>query len=1109
MNFIKKTLCCLVVFAMMFSMMNVTVFADNTVAKIGNNYYTTIQAAVDAAKTGDTVTVIGNVSNEAVSVSKDITITGTTTLNNVSVNAVEGCTSLTVNGLNFTGNSWINSGAASSLTVSYVTANVTPNNGSYTNSSSAFIALGKNESKELDLKVENSNIVTSSRTSGIIGWAKIKKADIIGNTFGSETAYQTYGNSAKFMAVKEDAVFTIKENTVYSNYNGFVFYQNTTRDNAYTAYILENTFYGNADHIWIEIPSQYNTNHAKILVSSNNTVNGNALTEKDIKYYDVIKNWTGYVGVDVTLDETGKITGGTFINDVTNHVAQGFEVKLNSDGTYNTIKVVTGLEGEGTEENPYLINNLDELKWFRDQVDKCDQNGSTQFEGKFFKLTSDINLDEDGDGIGENWNPIGTMSSDKGSFKGVFDGDNHTISNLYIESTEAKGIGLFSRTVNKAQIKNLTINNVTIKASKSSTHIGAVVGNSYASTKLTNVHVTGKIDIYGKAYIGGISGHGYVVMDNCSVKAEGIIKGEMWCIGGILGYAGEGSTNIMNSSVEATGNGLVLTSAAGGIGAIVGMAEDNDGKQPISGSNLSAKNVDIKTFVGGYGTAYSDYALGYLYGGNKTSILTGTLEVDDVTFETNKGATNPPIVDAIATVGTKVFFSLQDALNAAEDGDTVTLLRDVKLKESVVFDKEGTFTLDGNGKTITQAAGYKDTQNGLIMLGNTLNNDASANTRKYTVKNVVFDGIEGYSVIRSQGVDLTFDNNTVQNCNQTLGTSLLRFDITKTTMTNCTVKDNTATIVFSHNWNGDSNLPLYMDECSFENNTATSTAVVYYVKGSSCTITNSEFTKNNITASGNAATVYLGFMENCTVKNCLFVENSVESKGDSTRVSGGIFFGYDAVIEDNVFVNNSAKNTNNDALGNDICTSVYYGNVDLSKNYWGGNEPQEDVNYLVQHKTSTVETKGELELDSYYKQYTTDENGNVVTSELVEIADLPYIFGLAFHIINMDRPDENNYQVGIFAGIDSLDYAKVGFKIFDEQGNLLGEKATTRVYDSITAGGTTITAKEYNIHSIFGMSIHFDEYWDNKAIRYQPFAVDYSGEEIPGYIYEIEDIYTK
>ena len=420
--------------------------------------------------------------------------------------------------------------------------------------------------------------------------------------------------------------------------------------------------------------------------------------------------------------------------------------------------IVTGLEGEGTEENPYLINNLDELKWFRDQVDKCAQNGSTQFEGKFFKLTSDINLDEDGDGIGENWNPIGTMSSDKGSFKGVFDGDNHTISNLYIESTEAKGIGLFSRTVNKAQIKNLTINNVTIKASKSSTHIGTVVGNSYASTKLTNVHVTGKIDIYGKAYIGGISGHGYVVMDNCSVKAEGIIKGEMWCIGGILGYAGEGSTNIMNSTVEGVGDGLLLTSAAGGIGTIVGMAEDNDGKQPISGSNLSAKNVDIKTFVGGYGTAYSDYALGYLYGGNETSILTGTLEVDDVTFETNEGATNPPVVDAIATVGTKVFFSLQDALNAAEDGDTVTLLRDVKLKESVVFDKEGTFTLDGNGKTITQAAGYKDTQNGLIMLGNTLNNDASANTRKYTVKNVVFDGIEGYSVIRSQGVDLTFDN---------------------------------------------------------------------------------------------------------------------------------------------------------------------------------------------------------------------------------------------------------------------------------------------------------------------------------------------------------------
>ncbi len=365
-----------------------------------------------------------------------------------------------------------------------------------------------------------------------------------------------------------------------------------------------------------------------------------------------------------------------------------------------------GLSGEGTEADPYLITNLNDLIWLRDKVDEQAADGSTQFAGKYFQLTDDIDL------AGINWNPIGSKSGDHGSFKGVFDGAGHTISNLNCQQA-GEGLGLFARTTDKAEIKNLTLNNVTVKSTDNSNYVAAVVGNAYASTKITNVHVTGAIDISGRGYIGGISGHGYVVMDNVSVIGEGTISSTYWCAGGILGYGGEGSTNIMNAKVEGTGEtGLVIKSAAGGLGSIIGMAEDNKGTQPISGSNLSAKNVKLQTYDGGYSVEkYGEYALGYLYGGNPTSILTGDLSVENVTFDCSTGNTAAEVVDAVATVGNAVYFSMQAAVNAATNGDTVKLLKSIVLTDDDIVKIDGNYgvmvnvegksiTLDMNGKTI-------------------------------------------------------------------------------------------------------------------------------------------------------------------------------------------------------------------------------------------------------------------------------------------------------------------------------------------------------------------------------------------------------------------------
>ena len=157
-------------------------------------------------------------------------------------------------------------------------------------------------------------------------------------------------------------------------------------------------------------------------------------------------------------------------------------------------------------------------------------------------------------------------------------------------------------------------------------------------------------------------------------------------------------------------------------------------------------------------------------------------------------------------------------------------------------------------------------------------------------------------------------------------------------------------MVITLNYDGANNDPQVVENCVFENNTCNSTAVLYYVKGASGTINGNKFIGNTVNCNSNGATVYMGFTENNVVTNNLFQNNTVNEAAESSRVAGGVFFGYETVFTGNAFVGNKVTGTN--AKGNDVCVSTYYTNIDLSGNYWGGQAPVEDVNYFVQHKTS-------------------------------------------------------------------------------------------------------------------------------------------------------------
>ncbi len=447
---LKKFLCAVLACAMILSTMGtVFVSAEGTVAKIGDATFPTIQSAVDAAQKGEVVNIVAETSDEAVSVDRSLTITGDVTLENVSINAVDGCGTLTVSGLSFAGNSWINSGMASKLVVSGVTADVAPVNTSYTNSRSAFISLGRSEGHELELVVENSSIeVSGDRVNHILGWAAITKAVLSGNTFGSEEKPQNNCDAVKFMANAADAEFVIRNNVVYSNYNGIVFSQNVTRGNAYTVSMNNNTFIGSADHVWLEV-SGSNTIHAKLNATSDNTVNGNAFTKDDFKVHPNISTWTGYAGVDVVYNGDGEIISGTFTaaSNVQDYLADeaSYDAETGvvvSSGAYvakignrmyatledavagavdgDVITLLTDVKTEGYTVNGInLTFDLNENTFY---LADTDQNGTTRINHKNNAVVTytngTINVDEADDSVAF----FGTSVYDDSAATMIFDG---------------------------------------------------------------------------------------------------------------------------------------------------------------------------------------------------------------------------------------------------------------------------------------------------------------------------------------------------------------------------------------------------------------------------------------------------------------------------------------------------------------------------------------------------------------------------------------------------------------------------------------------------------------------------------------------------------------
>lgn len=216
--------------------------------------------------------------------------------------------------------------------------------------------------------------------------------------------------------------------------------------------------------------------------------------------------------------------------------------------------------GDGSSESPFLITTAEELQWYANYVNG-ESGDNVVHTTACAQLVNNIDLSTVcGEGKG-NWTPIAKYGIYKYDseyhFDGVFDGNGHTISNLYINDENGSKLGLFgyikpTASSAPASVKNLKMASVQIVGES---YIAAVSGSGSGVT-FENIEVISG-SIAGTSIISGISscvGNA----KNCINRAD-VTASRMYAAGIIDYYIGKVS-NCSNYGKITAGTGL-----AGGI----------------------------------------------------------------------------------------------------------------------------------------------------------------------------------------------------------------------------------------------------------------------------------------------------------------------------------------------------------------------------------------------------------------------------------------------------------------------------------------------------------------------------------------------------------------
>lgn len=213
-------------------------------------------------------------------------------------------------------------------------------------------------------------------------------------------------------------------------------------------------------------------------------------------------------------------------------------------------------EGDGSSNSPYIITKAAELAWFRDQVN----SGKYRICAKIADNVEGIDMStvchaaDASQNLNElSWEPIGNDS-----YQGTFDGNNKTITNLYINANQ-NGMGFFGYTLH-SRIKNLTFGYANVTNTKYNT--GILAGSAGYGSTLQNIMISTTCNVNGGIYTGGIAGALDGNAYNCVNYAT--VQGTK-DVGGLFG-----NHNGTGNSITACANYGDITASSNDVGGLVG-----------------------------------------------------------------------------------------------------------------------------------------------------------------------------------------------------------------------------------------------------------------------------------------------------------------------------------------------------------------------------------------------------------------------------------------------------------------------------------------------------------------------------------------------------------
>lgn len=242
--------------------------------------------------------------------------------------------------------------------------------------------------------------------------------------------------------------------------------------------------------------------------------------------------------------------------------------------------------GDGTEDNPYLISTVGDLLQVNKEPKAC------------YKVVNDLDLSK----TNTSWTPIA-------DFGGTFDGDNHVLSNLYLNSS-ADAVGLFGNLAECAHLSNFVLGNPHIVCNGNSAYVGTVAGTAVSDT-LTNIHVYNATieDAADANYanVGGIVGQASLYTHIYSSSFDGTINTPTATpVGGVAGDI-RTSTKLFATSASGTYN---AASTLGGVVGSMGMGAEVVNSH--SSANLTADNTLGGIVADNYsrGKVFNSYSTG-------------------------------------------------------------------------------------------------------------------------------------------------------------------------------------------------------------------------------------------------------------------------------------------------------------------------------------------------------------------------------------------------------------------------------------------------------------------------------------------------------------------